>query len=84
MTTFPDTLDPRPRRRLDEAIRRASRMLERHEREVVELETRLAMTRRTLTLTGYLVGSLSQLATPTTPTTPPARIPWRRLRVAFG
>ena len=81
MTAFSDKLDPR--RRLDEALRRARRSLERHEREVVELETRLAMTRRTLTSAGYLVGSLPQLATPT-PTTPPVRIAWRRLRVAVG
>jgi len=69
---------------LDDALRRASRTLERHEREVVELETRLAMTRRTLTLAGYLVGSMPQLATPTTPTTRPVRIAWRRVRVAVG
>ena len=82
MTAFSDKLDPR--RRLHEAVRRARRTFERHEREVVELETRLAMTRRTLTSAGYLVGSLPQLATPTTPTTPPVRIAWRRLRVAVG
>lgn len=84
MTALSNTFDPRPRRRLDEALRRASRALERHEREVVELETRLAMTRRTLKLAGYLGDSLPQLLTQTAPTAPRVRIALQRLRVAVG
>jgi hypothetical protein len=69
---------------LDEALRRASLALERHEREVVELETRLAMTRRTLKLAGYLGDSLPRLPTRTAPTPPRVRLALRRLRVAVG
>ena len=78
------TVDPLLRRRLDEALRRASLALERHEREVVALETRLAMTRRTLESGGFLGHSLPQLPEQTAPTAPLRRIFARWVRVAVA